>query len=72
MTASISKNLVALRAAQIAGPTGLLPISLASWWAGVASGHYPAPIRLSPKVTVWTRAEIMSLVARSYDEANHE
>ena len=63
MTGTSNKELAALRAYQVAGPSGLLPISLAGWWAGVKSGHYPQPIKLSPRVTVWRREDIMALLA---------
>lgn len=52
----------ALRANQIAGPTGILPISLSAWWAGVKDRRYPQPIKLSPRVTVWKRDEVMALL----------
>jgi prophage regulatory protein len=52
----------ALRAKQIAGPNGLLPIALSTWWAGVKSGRYPKPRKLGPRVTVWMREEVMALL----------
>ena len=44
----------------------IIPISHAAWWAGVKAGRYPQPIKLSPKVTVWTSDEIQKLL----DQAN--
>lgn len=57
-----NNRLAVLRAAQIAGPNGILPISLAGWWAGVKCGHYPQPFKLSPRVTVWHREDIFALI----------
>jgi predicted DNA-binding transcriptional regulator AlpA len=54
----------ALRANQIAGPKGILPISLSTWWAGVKSGRYPQPTKLGPRVTVWRRDQVMELLEK--------
>lgn len=53
------------------GVTGLIPISRSSWWAGVRSGRYPAPVRLGPRTTAWTVESVRALIERlSADEAN--
>jgi predicted DNA-binding transcriptional regulator AlpA len=62
MVGILNTHLVALRANQIAGPNGILPISRSSWWAGVKSGHYPPAIKLSARVTVWDRDQILNLL----------
>lgn len=41
---------------------GLLPISVSTWWAWVAAGKAPAPIKLSPGVTVWDRDEVLAFI----------
>ena len=41
----------------------ILPISRATWWAGVKSGKFPAGIKLSPRVTVWRASDIEALMA---------
>ena len=63
-----------LRLSQILGnpksnpPTPpIIPISKSSWWQGVSSGRYPAPIKLSPKVTVWRVEDIREMIARLGD-----
>lgn len=38
------------------GIPALIPVSRSSWWAGVKSGRYPAPVKLGPRTTAW-RAE---------------
>lgn len=41
-----------------------IPVSRSTWWAGVASGRYPKPIKLSEGVTVWRAADIDALCAQ--------
>jgi prophage regulatory protein len=57
-----TEQLVALRANQIAGPKGILPIGLTTWWQGVRTGKYPQPTKLGPRCTVWRRDQIMALL----------
>ena len=45
----------------------IIPISKSSWWQGVSSGRYPAPLKLSPKVTVWRVEDIREMIARLGD-----
>jgi len=40
----------------------ILPVSRAHFWAGVKTGKYPRPFKLSDRVTVWRESEIMQLV----------
>lgn len=40
----------------------LIPVSRSAWWAGVASGLYPKPVKLSPRVTVWKASEIQAFI----------
>jgi prophage regulatory protein len=48
---------------------GLLPISASSWWAGVASGKYPPPVKLGPKTTAWRESDIRDLLTRLSGES---
>jgi predicted DNA-binding transcriptional regulator AlpA len=41
----------------------VFPISKSSWWAGVADGRYPQPVKLSPRVTAWKVEDIRRLIA---------
>jgi predicted DNA-binding transcriptional regulator AlpA len=41
-----------------------IPISRSGWWAGVASGRYPKPVRLGPKTTAWRASDIKALIDR--------
>lgn len=40
----------------------IIPISKASWWAGVKTGRFPTPIKLGPMTTVWRAEDIRSLI----------
>ena len=41
----------------------LIPIGKSSFWAGVASGRYPQPVRtLSARVTAWRVQDIRALI----------
>ncbi len=40
----------------------IIPVGRTTWWNGVKEGRYPKPIKLSERVTVWKRADIMSLM----------
>ena len=46
----------------------LIPISRSSWWAGVAEGKYPRPIKLGQRVTVWRVSDIQKLIKKFEDE----
>ena len=41
---------------------GLLPISAATWWAGVRARRFPQPVRLSPGCTCWRLKDILQLI----------
>lgn len=40
----------------------VIPIGASTWWAGVRSGKYPKPVKLSDRVTVWRWSDIRALV----------
>jgi len=40
----------------------LIPIGKSTWWAGVASGRFPKPVKLGPRTTAWRVEDIRSLV----------
>jgi hypothetical protein len=39
----------------------IIPVSKSSWWAGVKSGKYPKPVKLSPRCTCWYVEDIRKL-----------
>ena len=40
----------------------LLPIGKSTWWAGIRSGQYPAPVKLGPRVSAWRVEDIRALL----------
>ncbi len=60
-TKTPTQNPAYLRVSQIVRPNGLLPLSRSTWWAGVASGRYPKPVKLGPGITVWPARLILEL-----------
>ena len=43
----------------------IIPVCKSSWWAGVRSGRYPAPVRLGPRTTAWRVEDIRALIERT-------
>lgn len=43
----------------------VIPVGKSTWWAGVKSGKYPKPIKLSPHVTAWRVSDIRALIERT-------
>jgi predicted DNA-binding transcriptional regulator AlpA len=39
----------------------IIPVSRASWYAGIKSGKYPAPVRLSERTVAWRESDIIAL-----------
>lgn len=42
----------------------LIPVSKSTWWAGVRSGRYPKPVKLSERITAWRVEDIRALIER--------
>lgn len=38
------------------------PVSRSHWWAGVKSGKYPKPVKLSERCTAWRIEDINALI----------
>lgn len=39
-----------------------IPVSKSGWWAGVAEGRYPKPVKLSPRTSAWKAEDIRALI----------
>lgn len=39
----------------------IIPVSRASWYAGIKAGKYPAPIQLSERSVAWREEDISAL-----------
>lgn len=45
----------------------LIPVSKSTWWAGCASGRFPKPVKLGPRITVWRVEDIRELLNKYED-----
>ena len=57
-----------LRLSQIIGNPAkgippLIPVKKSTWWAGVASGRFPQPVKLGPRVTAWRVEDLRTFIA---------
>ncbi|WP_429283836.1 helix-turn-helix transcriptional regulator [Paraburkholderia sp. GAS41] len=50
----------------------LIPVSRATWYAGVKSGRYPSPVSLGPRCVAWRASEIQRLVSQGQLGASGE
>ncbi|UPK26737.1 AlpA family phage regulatory protein [Bradyrhizobium sp. 195] len=50
------------RLATIIKPNGPIPVGKSTWWAGVKSGRFPAPVKLGPRITAWRDSDIQQLI----------
>jgi prophage regulatory protein len=41
-----------------------ITVSKSTWWAGIKSGKYPKPVKLSTRTTAWLKSDIDALCAR--------
>lgn len=59
-----------LRLSQIVGNPkqgipAIIPVSKSTWWAGVKSGRYPKPVKLSEHVTAWRVEDIRAFIEKA-------
>ncbi len=54
-----------VRISAILSPGGPIPVSKSTWWAGVKTGRFPAPVKLGPGTTVWRVADIRNLIDKA-------
>ena len=40
----------------------IIPVSKSTWWAGVRSGRFPAPVKLGPRITAWRVSDIREMI----------
>ena len=62
-----------LRAGQIykhpKNPEPIVPVSRSKWYAGVDSGEYPQPIKLSGGVSVWLLSELQAYIREAVEKS---
>ncbi|OUL72157.1 helix-turn-helix transcriptional regulator [Paraburkholderia hospita] len=46
-----------------------IPVSRATWYAGVKSGRYPKPVSLGPRCVAWKASDIQQLVSQGVSDA---
>jgi len=56
-----------LRLTQIVGDPereipAIIPVSKSTWWAGVKSGRFPKPVKLSERCTAWRICDVLALL----------
>ena len=39
-----------------------IPVARSTWWAGIAAGRYPKPIKLGPRCSAWRVEDIRTLI----------
>lgn len=62
MTQNILPNTGFVRLSSILYPSGPIPVSRSTWWAGVKSGLFPQPVKLGPTITAWRVTDIHTLI----------
>ncbi len=40
----------------------IIPVGKTTWWAGVKSGLFPKPVKLSTRTTAWRVEDIRALI----------
>lgn len=45
----------------------VIPVGKSTWWAGVKSGRYPKPVKLSERITAWRVEDIRALIEKTSD-----
>jgi predicted DNA-binding transcriptional regulator AlpA len=53
-----------VRLKKILAPTGPIPVSKSTWWAGVKEGRFPKPVKLGPRTTAWRVEDIRRLIEK--------
>lgn len=42
----------------------IIPVSKSTWWAGIKTGKFPKPVKLTERTSAWRRSDIDQLVER--------
>jgi prophage regulatory protein len=51
-----------LRLPAIIAPHGPIPVSKSTWWAGIKTGRYPNPVKLSARISAWRVEDIRAFI----------
>lgn len=44
------------------GTPPIIPLKKSAWWAGIAAGRYPKPVRLGARAVAWRSSDIQKLI----------
>lgn len=47
------------------GKPAIIPVSKSTWYAGVAAGRYPQPVKLSERCVAWRVEAILALIEQA-------
>jgi prophage regulatory protein len=53
-----------VRLSSIIGPRGPIPVSRSSWFAGIKSGVFPAPVRIGSRISAYRVEDIRRLIQK--------
>ena len=54
-----------VRLSSILAPKGPIPVSKSTWWAGIKTGRFPAPVKhLGGRITAWRVEDILDIIER--------
>ena len=42
----------------------IIPVCASTWWNGVKTGRFPAPVKLGPRTTAWRAEDIQALITK--------
>jgi predicted DNA-binding transcriptional regulator AlpA len=54
------------------GIPAIIPVSRSTWWAKVASGEFPQPVRIGKRCVAWKASDIAALVESLSKGGSHE
>jgi len=46
-------------------PPAIIPVSKSTWWQGIKTGRYPAPVKLGVRCTAWRVEDIRALIQKA-------
>jgi predicted DNA-binding transcriptional regulator AlpA len=58
-----------LRLKDVLQPRGPLPVSKSTFYAGIKSGRFPAPCKLTPRISAWREEDIRKLIEEGVPRA---
>ena len=47
----------------------VIPVKKSCWWAGVKSGRFPKPVKISTRCTAWRAEDIRALIKQLGEQA---